>query len=125
VFAIEVEPVGLAIRNVRAADVWPFVPVEAEPFEVGNKLIFEAGFTAFDVGIFDAQDHGAVLLARKKPVEQSGTGVPDMQMTGGGRGEARTDWGIRAHKMMLTGEREGHHLRRRRLTELFLEKMQI
>jgi hypothetical protein len=39
-------------------------------------LILEADFTAFDVGILDAQDHGAALLPGEEPVEQGRAGVP-------------------------------------------------
>ena len=72
-FAINFQTVGLAIRSVRAADIGAFVPVQAEPLEIGNELIFKAGFAAFDVGIFDAQHHGAAIVPGEKPVEQSGT----------------------------------------------------
>src|SRR5271154_4950613 len=52
-FAVEFQAVGLTIGNVGAADVGALVPIESEPFEVGDKLIFEAGFTALDIRILD------------------------------------------------------------------------
>src|SRR5271170_4455469 len=61
-FAIEIEPVGLAIGKVWAADVGTFVPINPQPLQIGDQLIFEASFAAFDIGILDAQDHGAALL---------------------------------------------------------------
>ena len=68
-FTVEIETVALAIGRMWAADIGTFVPVEAEPFQVVEKLAFKALLAALDVGVLDAQDHDAALLPREKPVE--------------------------------------------------------
>src|SRR5438094_6779514 len=75
VCAIDLEPVGLPIRSVAAAHVGAFIPIEAEPFQVLDELVFETRFAAIYVGVFDAERHGAALLAREEPVEKSGPGI--------------------------------------------------
>src|SRR5207245_7337211 len=62
VFAIDCKPVGLTIRGIRAAKIRPFVPIQSEPFEIGDELIFEAGFAAINIGILDTKYHGSALL---------------------------------------------------------------
>ncbi len=81
VFAINIQTVGLAIRCVRAADIGAFVPVQAQPLEIGNELIFKAGLAAFDVGIFNAQHHGAAVVPGEKPIEQSGAPIADVELS--------------------------------------------
>ena len=88
VFPVDVQALGLAIGRIRPAHVRPFVPVQAQPLEVGDELIFEAGLAAFDVGVFDAQHHGAAFLPGEKPVEQRGTRVADVEMPGWRRRKA-------------------------------------
>src|SRR5947209_3314735 len=101
VCAIDLETVGLPVRAVVTADVGSFVPIEAEPFQVGDELGFKAGFTAVNVGVFDAEDHGAALLAGEEPIEESSTGIADVQMAGRGWCETYAD-GILRHEKMLT-----------------------
>src|SRR5579863_2756632 len=101
-FAVEFQPVGLAIRRVRSANVWAFVPVEPQPFQVADELIFKTSFAALDIGILDAEHHGAALLPGKEPVEQGRAGIAHVEMPGGRGRKAHTDWKIGAHKMMLT-----------------------
>src|SRR5271157_335016 len=55
-FAIEIETIALTIRRVRSADIGTFIPIEAEPLQVFEKLAFEAFFAALDVGVLDAQE---------------------------------------------------------------------
>ena len=52
---VDFQTVGLAIGSVRPTDVGAFVPIQAEPLEIGNELIFKAGFATFDVSVFDPQ----------------------------------------------------------------------
>ena len=61
VFAVDRQPVGLAIRTVRSANIGAFVPIEAQPFQIADELVFEASFAALDVGILDAQHHDSAL----------------------------------------------------------------
>src|SRR5271157_3348300 len=100
-FAIEIETIALTIRRVRSADIGTFIPIEAEPLQVFDKLSFEAFFAALDVGVLDAQDHGAAPLPGEQPVEKRGAGVADVQMSRGRRSEANANLGNSAHSMML------------------------
>ena len=105
--AVNLQTVGLAIGGVRSAQVGPFVPVKAQPFEVGDKLIFKAGFAAFDVGVFDAQHHSAALLPGEKPVEQRGTRIANVKMPGGRRGKTDADRRSWSHQKMLADAHVG------------------
>jgi hypothetical protein len=82
VFAIDLKPVGLPIRPICAAHIGAFVPIEAEPFQIRDKLIFEAGFAAVHVRVFNAEDHGSTLLTGEKPIEKSRAGIANVQMAG-------------------------------------------
>src|SRR6202041_1320475 len=106
VFAVESQSIRLAVGSVGATNIGTFIPIEAEPMQIPNELIFETNFTALHVGVFDAQDHGAMVVAGKEPVEKGGASVANMQMSGGRRCEAHTDGGFCVHKIMLTGEPE-------------------
>jgi hypothetical protein len=68
-FFVNIQAVGLTIRNEGAADVGAFVPIKTEPFQVGDELVFIAGLAAFDIGVLDAQYHGAAFLTRIEPIE--------------------------------------------------------
>src|SRR5271157_1037280 len=100
-FAIEIEAIALTIRRVRSADIGTFIPIDAEPLQVFQKLSFEALFAALDIGILDAQDHDAALLPCEQPVEKRGAGVANVQLSRGRRSEANANLGNSAHSMML------------------------
>src|SRR5271157_668250 len=100
-FAIEIATIALTIRRVRSADKGTFIPIEAEPLQVFQKLSFEALFAALDVGVLDAQDHDAALLPCEQPVEKRGAGVANVQLSRGRRSEANANLGNSAHSMML------------------------
>ncbi len=99
--AVDRETVALAIGRVRAADVGTFIPIDAEPFQIFQQLVFVARFTALKVSILDAQNHGAAGLTGEKPVIKCGAGVAHMQLSSGGRSEPYTYLGIFAHSLML------------------------
>src|SRR5579862_6408426 len=90
-FAVNVQPFGLAIGCIGATQVRSLVPVEAQPLEVGDQLILKAGFAALDVGIFDAQHHGSTLLPGEKPVKQSSARITDVKMPGRRRSKSDTN----------------------------------
>src|SRR5215469_3261609 len=101
VLAIDFEAVGLAIGAEWAAEVRAFVPIQAQPSQIGDKLIFEAGFAAVDVSVFDAEHHGSTLVAHKKPIEERSAGIADMKVAGRGWSEADTD--VLGHEEMVAG----------------------
>src|SRR5262249_39977654 len=103
VLAIDFQTVRLAVRRVGSADVRPFVPVEAEPLDVVNQLIFKTRLAAFHIGVFHAKHHRAAVMTGKKPVEQRGAGVPDVQLPGWRGSEPYSNGRIFRHRTMLTG----------------------
>ena len=88
---VDFQTVGLAIGSVRPTDVGAFVPIQAEPLEIGDELIFKAGFAAFDVSVFDPQHHSAALPPGKKPVEQRRARVAHVELPGRRRSKANPD----------------------------------
>ena len=66
------------------------VPAEVEPAQALEDGI-ERGFgVALDVGIVDAQDHGAAVVAGVEPVEDEGARAADVQKASGGRRKANS-----------------------------------
>ncbi len=58
------------------------VPVETEPAEAIESILFELGGAAGHVGVVDADDEDPIVMAGEQPVEQGGTGVPDVEQPG-------------------------------------------
>ena len=85
---VEMEPLGLPVRTVGAADVRPLVPVESEPAKVLENGGLGLARRPFGIGVLNPQDEGAALSARQQPVEERRASVPDVQETGGTRGES-------------------------------------
>ncbi len=80
---VQIEALGLAIAGRRR----PLVPVEAEPPErVDDELDVLVG-RARAVGVLDAQDEDAAVVAREQPVEQRRAGAADVQVAGRARRE--------------------------------------
>ena len=100
-FAIYIQPFGLAIRNIGAAQVWSLVPVETQPFEIGDQLVFIAGFAAFYVRVLDAEHHRPTALPGKKPIEEGSARIANMQLAGGRRSKTNADRGVGGHQKML------------------------
>src|SRR5579872_3295123 len=88
---VELHAVALPVGSVGAADIRTLVPIQPEPFQIGDELGLMPLFAAFDVGIFDAQDVRAALLPGNEPVIERGTGVTDVQLAGWRRREAHSD----------------------------------
>ncbi len=65
-----------ALRLIKRA----FIPIDAEPVKAVDDALDEFRLVALGVSILDAQDHGATLMASKKPVEQSGARAADVQI---------------------------------------------
>ena len=83
---VQMEPLGLPVRTVRAADVRPLVPVETEPAQILENGGFGLARRPFGIGVFDPEDEGAALSARQQPVEERRARVADVQ-------DDRRDWG--------------------------------
>ena len=107
------QPLGLAIRPVRPADVGPFVPVEAEPAQILEDARLRLARRALGVGVLDAQDERAVLAVREQPVEQRGARVADVQVAGG-LGAKRTRMQIQELRSRLSRLRSGSRVTQQR-----------
>src|SRR5271166_1261570 len=113
VFAINRKPVALPVRPKRPADVRSFIPVDAKPLQIIQKLVLVAGLAALEIGVFDAEDHRALGFAGEEPVVKCGAGVADVQLPGGRRRKTNAYLGILTHTLMLA--RAGRASYRRRL----------
>ena len=96
---VDGETLGLAIGPEgafvwSAGCAWAFVPVEAEPAEVFDKLGFETGFGSFEISVFDAEDELASSTAGEEPVVEGGTRVAHVQQPGGRGGKADAGGGF-------------------------------
>jgi len=79
---IDFKTVGLAIRTVASANIGAFIPVNSQPLQVFEDLRFIPRLAALHVGVFDAQNHRAILLPGEQPVEQRGARVAHVEMSG-------------------------------------------
>ena len=59
-----------------------FIPVDAQPSQAVENALDEFRTIAFDVRVFNAQDHGAAAAAREKPVEKRGARAAHVQIAG-------------------------------------------
>ena len=60
-----------------------FVPVEAQPAQAFEDGLHAGVGVALDVGVVEAQHHGAVVVARVEPVEDERAGAADVEKAGG------------------------------------------
>src|SRR5690606_14922544 len=83
VLAIGITALTLPVRGKRAADIRAFIPAQAKPAQrIEYRLLgFRRG--ALLVGVLDAQDELATVLARKAEVEQGDIGGAYVRVTGG------------------------------------------
>jgi hypothetical protein len=61
----------------------PRVPVDTQPLQTVQDTLNRGLAGAFRVGILDAQDELAAVLAREQPIEYGGAGTTDMQVPAG------------------------------------------
>ncbi len=85
---VAVEALRLSVGGVGAAEVGAFIPVEAEPGEVGQQRGLVFGAAAGTVDVLDPQDEGAALDAGDRPAEEGRERAPCMEGARWGRGEA-------------------------------------
>ena len=78
---VGVEPLGLPVRRVGAADVRALVPGEAEPVQRVVDLLLAVGTKARAVGVLDAQDELAAVSPGEGQVEQRHVGGADVRVT--------------------------------------------
>ena len=73
---------------MRAAHLGAFIPLHAQPLEIGDEIDQGLGVVAGLIGVLDAEQEIAADVPGEEPVEQRGAGPADMQITGGTGGEA-------------------------------------
>ena len=83
--------------------VGAFIPVEAEPAHALQDAVNHLRGRALEIGVLNAQDERAAMMAGEQPIEQCGAGAAHMQVSGGrgretdaragGRGGGRTEGG--------------------------------
>ncbi len=87
--AVEVATLGLPVGAVRSADQRALVPVEPQPLHRADHRVERLLGAALLVGVLDAEDEGATMVAREGPVVERRASEADVR--GAGRGRAETD----------------------------------
>ena len=100
---VGVEPLGLAVGRERAADVRALVPVQPEPAQGVEDLLLGVLAEARAVGVLDAQDELAALLAHEGEVEQRHVGRADVRVAGRRRRDAQRAPGRGRRRCRVTG----------------------
>src|SRR6266566_4434893 len=91
---VKVRAFALQIRPEIAAHVRAFVPIEAEPSETFvncSRCFFDL---ACFIGVFDAENEFAAVMAREEPVKKCRPRPADVEIAGGRRGETDANFGI-------------------------------
>src|SRR5262249_53288070 len=84
--AVNMEPLHLEVGPELAPDERPLVPVEPEPaHRLEDRVDRRLGAAAL-VGVLDAQDERAAVLARPQPVVERGARAPEVQVARRRRG---------------------------------------
>ena len=65
VAAIDFAPFALAVRSVLTAETYPFIKVDADPFEALQDIVFGSRHKAIGVGVFDTKNEFPAMLASK------------------------------------------------------------
>ena len=92
----------------------PSSQVEPEPPQVVLDRGFRRRRRALAVGVLDAQDERAAVMARQQPVEERRAGVADVEVTGGAGGETDSHRRLGAG-LAARGAKEGHGVAGHRL----------
>ena len=83
--------------------VGALVPVEAEPAHALQNAVDHLCGRALEVGVLNAQDERAAVMAGEQPVEQRGAGAADVQIAGG-RGRETDAWPERTGGELKEGD---------------------
>ena len=78
---MKIEPLGLLVF---------FVPVETEPAQAFEDGVDRRFGIALNVGVVEAEDHGAAIPPRIKPIEDESARTAHMKKAGGRRRESDT-----------------------------------
>src|SRR5262249_2530014 len=83
------------------------LPLQAQPAQVFLDAGGELGHTAVAIGVVEAEDEGAALLAREQPVGERNVDVADMQPTRRARRKADADGHATASSRGMRARRNG------------------
>src|SRR5262249_59237243 len=97
--SIDLRPLRLPIAMMRRA----LVPREPEPAHGVEDRVDVLLRRARPVGVLDAEDENAAVMARVEPVEERGSSAANVKMAGGTRSEAHAD-GL-GHRFLFYSER--------------------
>src|SRR5690606_34628584 len=92
VFTVDGGAFTLAIRSVGPALVRPLIPVEVQPLERGEDVLLRLARAAYLIGILDAQNEFAAVLAGEAEVEQRDVRGAHVRIAGGRRRNAGSDF---------------------------------
>lgn len=79
VFQVDVAPLALAVRRMRAADADTLVDLDAAPLERLEDILLGTRHETLRVGIFDTKNHRTAVPTREQVVIKRRTYAADMQ----------------------------------------------
>ena len=88
---VDVRALRLAVRAERATLERALVPVEAEPLHDLDQALVGLLGVAGGVGVLDAEDERAAVVAGERPVVEGRPGQADVRAAGRGRGHPDAD----------------------------------
>ena len=91
VLAIDSAALALAVRRVRTTHVRALVPLETQPAQRGKDGGLGLGRAALLVGVLDAENEGAAVLAGETEIEERDVGRAYVRIAGGRGGDAGAD----------------------------------
>ncbi len=89
VLLVNILALGLPVGAVVAAKARPFVRLHTQPFQGVDNVFLRPGHVARLVGVLNAQDESATVLAGQEVIVQSGAYPADMKRTGGAGGKTK------------------------------------
>jgi len=90
VLLVKLYPLRLEVRATGAAHFGAFVPLEAQPAQAFHYVFQRTGHIAGAVGVLDAEDKRASVVASEEPVEESRSGTAYVEVSSWARGEANS-----------------------------------
>ncbi len=85
---VRVGALSLEVGAERAVDLGALVPVEAEPTHRAQDGLDVLVGRPLGIGVVDAQDERAAVMAGERPVVDGGARATDVQVAGGARCES-------------------------------------
>jgi hypothetical protein len=85
---IEGEALGLTIGTILSPPIRTFFPADPQPFKIFEDMVDGGIGRSLHIRIFNSKDENSVVMLCKKVIEKSGSGIPDVEETGGGGSEA-------------------------------------